>query len=31
MTTNFISIKSVLYDLSLTLDDRYYNENKMTE
>lgn len=31
MNTNYISIKSVLYDLSLTIDDRYWNETKMTE
>lgn len=31
MTTKFISVKSVLYDLSLTLDERYYNETKMLE
>lgn len=31
MTTKYISIKSVLYDLSLTINDRYYNETKMLE
>lgn len=31
MSTNYISIKSVLYDLSLLIDERYWNENKMTE
>lgn len=31
MTTNYISVESVLYDLSLTLDDRYYNKTKMLE
>lgn len=31
MTTNYISIKSILYDLSLTIDDRYWNENKMLQ
>ena len=31
MTSNYISIKSVLYDLSLTIDDRYWNETKMGE
>lgn len=31
MTTNYISLKSVLYDLSLTIDDRYWNEVKMYE
>lgn len=31
MTSNYISVTSVLYDLSLTIDDRYYNEAKMLE
>ncbi len=31
MTSKYISVASVLYDVSLTLDDRYYNEAKMTE
>ena len=31
MTTNYTSVKSVLYDLSLTIDERYWNEIKMTE
>ena len=31
MTTNYISINAILYDLSLTIDDRYWNQNKMTE
>lgn len=31
MSTNYISIKSVLYDLSHIIDERYWNENKMTE
>lgn len=31
MTTNFISIKSVLYNISLLIDDRYWNESKMYE
>lgn len=31
MTSNYTSIKSVLYDLSLTIDDRYWNEAKMAE
>lgn len=31
MTTNYTSIKSILYDLSLTIDDRYWNEIKFTE
>lgn len=31
MTTNYISVNSILYDLSLTIDDRYWNQNKMTE
>ena len=31
MITNYISIKSVLYDLSLTIDDRYWNEQKMLQ
>lgn len=31
MKTNFVSVKSVLYDLSLIIDDRYYNEAKMME
>lgn len=31
MTSNYTSIKSVLYDLSLTVDDRYWNEAKMAE
>lgn len=31
MTSNYVSIKSVLYDLSLTIDDRYWNEAKMLE
>lgn len=31
MTSNYTSIKSVLYDLSLTIDDRYWNESKMAE
>lgn len=31
MTTNYTSVKSVLYDISLTLDDRYYNESKIIE
>ena len=31
MTSNFISIRSVIYDLALTIDERYYNETKMLE
>lgn len=31
MISNYISIKSVIYDLSLTIDDRYYNETKALE
>lgn len=31
MTTNYISIKSVLYDLSLTISDRYWNETYAME
>ena len=31
MTSNYISIKSIFYDLSLTMDDRYWNEAKMSE
>lgn len=31
MTTNFISLKSVLYNISLLIDDRYWNESKMYE
>lgn len=31
MTTKYISIKSVLYGISLLLDDRYWNENKVLE
>lgn len=31
MTSKYISVKSVLYDLSLTIDSRYYNEVRMTE
>jgi len=31
MTSNYISIKSILYDLSLTISDRYWNETKMAE
>jgi len=31
MTTNFISLKSVLYNISLIIDDRYWNESKMLE
>lgn len=31
MIGNYTSIKSVLYDLSLTIDDRYWNETKMAE
>lgn len=31
MTTNYIPIDSVLYDLSLTIDDRYWNETKALE
>ncbi len=31
MTTKYISINSVLYDLSLTLPERLYNENQMSE
>jgi hypothetical protein len=31
MKTNYISIKSVLYDLSLLVDERYWNEIKMKE
>jgi len=31
MTTNYISIKSVLYGVSLLLDERYWNENKALE
>lgn len=31
MTTNYVSIKSVLYDLSLSLNERYWNEAAMTE
>jgi len=31
MITKYIPINSVLYDLSLTLDDRYKNETKMLE
>ena len=26
MTTNYVSIKSVLYDLSLSINERYWNE-----
>jgi len=29
--TSYISVKSVLYDLSLTIEDRYWNEAKMNE
>lgn len=29
--TKYIPLKSILYDLSLTIDDRYWNENKMME
>jgi len=29
--TNYVSIKSVLYDLSITIDDRYWNETKAIE
>jgi hypothetical protein len=31
MTTKYISIKSVLYGISLLIDDRYWNENKVLE
>lgn len=31
MTNNYTSIKSILYDLSLVIDDRYWNEVKMSE
>lgn len=31
MTTNYIPIQSVLYDLSLTIEERYWNEIKMLE
>lgn len=31
MTTNYISIKSVLYDLSLVINERLWNENQMLE
>lgn len=31
MTTNYISLKSVLYDLSLVLDSTLWNESTMTE
>lgn len=31
MTTNYISIKSVLYDLSLIIEDRYWNEISVLE
>lgn len=31
MTGKYTSIKSILYDLSLTIDDRYWNETRMTE
>jgi len=31
MTTKYISYKAVLHDLSLTLDERYWNENKISE
>ncbi len=29
--TKYIPLRSILYDLSLTIDDRYWNENKMME
>lgn len=31
MVTNYIPINSVLYDLSLTIDDRYKNDTKLLE
>jgi hypothetical protein len=31
MNNKYISIKSILYDLSLTIDERYWNEIRMTE
>ena len=31
MTTKYVSIKSVLYGISLLLDERYWNENKVLE
>lgn len=31
MTTNYVSIKSVLYDLSLVINERFWNENQMLE
>lgn len=31
MTTNYVSIKSVLYDLSLSINERYWNEAIATE
>lgn len=31
MTTNYISIKTVLHDLSLMVDERYWNETAMEE
>jgi len=31
MTTKYISIKSVLYGISLLIDERYWNENKVLE
>jgi len=31
MTTNYISIRSVLFDLSTLIDDRYYNETTALE
>jgi len=31
MTSKYISIKSILYGISLLIDDRYWNENKVLE